>query len=607
MQLKKFGFLLLIPFLSISISVFAQTEVETYQKAKNYFDQGEYSFAMEYFRQISAEKKNSPYQPYASFYYALAAYQSGQKSTAKSMWLQMENKNAKWSNINEVYYWLSELYFEEDDYSNGVLYAKKAGLPEAANLMKVQLDSADNLEELERVYYQFPKDEVVAKALASKIVQQPITARDNALLEEIMDKFDFKQSDFGLAQVGESTLKDTYQVAVLLPFLFDGLNNPRGTVRNQFVMSLYHGMQEAVAVLNKNGKKIELLAYDTRRDSTVTAGLLSLPEMKSMDLIVGPLFPVPSKLTSDFCYENHINMIHPLSSSSNVIGSNPFSFLFQSSIEARALAAAQVAIDSIKNKNTMIFYEDNTRDSLSAYTYAQRIMEEGFEVLKIQAVRDTTVRATFDMLTRKFERVYSEEKADSIRTADPERVIKERRSTKEKGETEFYEEFFRIKPDSIGHIYVASSNTLFASNYISAIEIRADSTVIIGRGEWRDSESLTLSEMEKLGVYFVDPLYEQKGKYSYQKFRDNYIYKYRMVPNENAKVGYDMMLMLGKMMIKYGSYFQNGNVEEGFVPGEIYTGVWYDAMNYNQYVPITVMKGSELQIVNKRIDGKGEE
>lgn len=607
MRLKKFGFLFFIPFLSISFSVFAQTDAESYQKAKNYFNQGEYSFAMEYFRQISAEKKNSPYQPYASFYYALAAYQSGQKSTAKSMWLQMENKNAKWSGIHDVYYWLSEVYFDEDDYSNGVLYAKKSGLPEAADLMKIQLDSADDLKSLERVYYQFPKDETVAKALASKIVQQPITARDNVLLDEIMEKFDLEQSDFGLAQVGESTMKDTYRVAVLLPFLFDGLDNPRGTIRNQFTMSLYHGMQEAVAVLNKKGKKIELLAYDTRKDSAVTAGLLSLPEMKSVDLIIGPLFPVPNKLASDFCYENHINMIHPLSSSSNVIGSNPFSFLFQSSVEARALAAAQVAIDSIENKNAMIFYENNVRDSLSAYTYAQRIMEEGFDVLMIEAVTDTTVRATFDMLTKKFERVYSAERADSIRSADPERIVKERRSIRAKGETEYYEEFFRIKPDSIGHIYVASSNTLFASNYISAVEIRADSTVIIGRGEWRESESLTLSEMEKLGVYFVDPLFEQKGKYAYQKFRDSYIQKYRVVPNENAKLGYDMMLMLGKMMIKYGSYFQNGNVEEGFVPGDIYTGVWYDTMNYNQYVPVTVMKGSELQIVNKRIDGKGEE
>ncbi|MCV9385474.1 ABC transporter substrate-binding protein [Reichenbachiella ulvae] len=607
MQLIKFGFLFFITLFFLSSSLFAQTVEENYLKAKGYFDQEQYSFAMEYFRQISAQHKQSPYQPYASFYYALAAYKTEQYSTAKSMWLQMTTKNKKWEKMPEVYYWLSELYFLEEDYANGVLYAKKSSLPESKKLMEQSLNDVDSVDTLEKIYYQFPDDEVVASALVTKIVAQPITARNHALLDMVLDKFGFKESDFGMAVVGESVKKDTYKVAVLMPFLFDGLDNPRRTIRNAFVMDLFHGMQEAAAQLNKKGKKIELVAYDTKRDSAVTAGLLSLPEMKSMDLIVGPLFPVPHKLASDFCYQNQINLIHPLSSSSDVIGGNPFSFLFQSSIEARALAAAQIAIDSVENKNAMIFYEDNARDSLSAYTYAQRIMEEGFEVLMIEGVVDTTVRSTYNMLTAKYERVYSEAKADSIRSRNSKRVIKERRSTREKDKIEYYEEFFRIAPDSIGHIYVASSKTLFASNYISAIEIRADSTVIIGRGEWRESETLTLEEMERLGVYFIDPLYEQKNKASYHQFRDAYTKKYRKVPTENAKVGFDMMMLLGEMMIKYGSYFQTGNLEEGFVPGKVYSGVWYDRMNYNQYVPITVMKDSELQIVNEPNDGKGEE
>ncbi|MBU2913754.1 hypothetical protein [Reichenbachiella agariperforans] len=607
MQLIKFGFAFLSLIVFSYFSAVAQEDEATYLKAKEYFQAGDYTFAMEYFRKVSANPKSSAYKIYASFYYALSAYEAGELYTAKSMWLQMSQKYPSWPNQSDVNYWLSEVYFQEDDLANGVLYAKKSGLPEGAKLMSQQLAKIDNVEQLEILHYQFPNDELVAKALATRIASKPVSFRNNALLDGVVEKFELNPTEFGRPDIGESQLKDTYQVAVLLPFMFDGLDNPRRTVRNRFVMDLFHGMREAADRLNQDGKRVELLAYDTRRDSAETAKLLMMPEMKGMDLIIGPLFPMPSKLVADFSFQNKINMINPLSTSTEVIGSNPFSFLFNSSIEARALTAAQIAIDSVNNKNAMIFYEDNKRDSLSAYTYAQRIMEHGFEVVMLEPVRDTTVRATYDLLTAKYERRYSEEQKDSILNDDPTRIIKQRRSIKEKDVIDYYEEFFRIAPDSIGHIYVASSETLIASNYISALEIRADSTKIIGRGEWRDSETLTLEEMERLGVYYIDPMFEEMTKPAYMDFRRNYMSRYKKLPSQNVMIGYDLMTLVGDLMIKYGNYFQQGTVEEGFVPGQIFMGVLYGTKNYNQYVPVTQFSESELRIVNKPSDGKREE
>ena len=103
------------------------------------------------------------------------------------------------------------------------------------------------------------------------------------------------------------------------------------------------------------------------------------------------------------------------------------------------------------------------------------------------------------MLTEKYEVIYSKGQIDSLETLDEVHFIKERKSTEKKGEIEYYEEFFTIAPDSIGHIYVASSEALFASNFISVLSIRNDSTPIIGRGNWRKFETLTFEEMERLG------------------------------------------------------------------------------------------------------------
>lgn len=584
----------------ITLSTKGQSHEENYLKAKDYFKRGEYTFAIEYFRNLAKEDSDNKFKAYASFYYGLASYKDGQLNAAKSMWLQMTEKNKKWKSIRDVYYWLSVVYFDESSWSNAILYAKKSKLPEAETLIENRLNQLPDVSQLEKLHYQFPDDKNVAVVLANNLLLVPISTRNITLLGNLIDKFDLDSNRYLNNNIGESQKKDKYKVAVLLPFMFEGLNKPNRTVRNKFVMDLYHGIEEAVSELNIEKTVIELYAYDTRMDSLQTTNLLLKQELKSMDLIIGPLFPIPNSLVSDFSFKNKINVINPLSTSSETVGNNPYSFLFKSSVETNALVAAQLAIDSIENKNAMVFYENNAKDSVNAYTYAQRIQEEGFEVLLLQGLADSTVNTTFKLLTEKYEIQYKPEEAEAIRSAAPDRIIKERKSIHEKDVIEYYEEFFKIAPDSIGHIYVSSSKVLFASNYISAIEIRADSTQIIGNGAWKNSETLTFEEMERLGIYFVDPGLINYHNNAYEKFQNMYLKKYKKSPSVNSSVGYELMSYVGFMLNKYGHYFQTGHIKEGYRKGEFFQGLEYGQYNSNQYVPITKLVDSKLIIVNSK-------
>ncbi|MGL1889426.1 MAG: hypothetical protein OCD76_23125 [Reichenbachiella sp.] len=595
----KFGSLFFLA-ISLSFSSLGQTVQEDYLKAKDYFNSGEYSFAIEYFRQVSLVKENNSFVEYASFYYALSCYKDGQVNKAKSMWQQMSQKNSRWNNISEVYYWMAVVYFEEGDRSSGVLYASKANLSQADQLTQVELAKIQNVSELELLYYKFSDDVIVGSALADLIVKQPISARNIELLKIVVVKFELDTNYYLSNNIGESQIKDQYKVAVLLPFMFESLEKPSRTMRNKFVMDLYHGIEEAATQLNMSGEKILLYAYDTKRDSATTAGVLDMQELKSMDLIIGPLFPAPSQLVLDFSYKYKINTIHPLSTSSDIIGANPYSFLYKSSVETQALVAAQLAIDSVENKTAMVFYERNKKDSINAYTYAQKIQEEGFEIVAFMGVVDTTINTTYDLLTSKYEITYFEYQKDSILRIDSDRVIKERKSIKEKDVMEYYEEFFTIAPDSIGHIYVASTKALFASSYISALEIRNDSMVLIGRAEWRNVESLTFEEMERLGMYFIDPDYMRFHGGEYHKYQNMYLQKYKKSPSMNSIVGYELMYLIGNLMIDNGNYFQKSNIENGFVKGRLFQGVEYGPYNSNQYVPITKLVDSKLIIVNSK-------
>ena len=61
------------------------------------------------------------------------------------------------------------------------------------------------------------------------------------------------------------------------------------------------------------------------------------------DLIIGPLFENTFEVASDYSYNNRVNIINPLSTSSDLIKHNPYAFLFRSTIEVQSRKTAEIA------------------------------------------------------------------------------------------------------------------------------------------------------------------------------------------------------------------------------------------------------------------------
>lgn len=601
---RIFSLLVMLVFAD-SLLVSAQSAQSTYLTGKQYFNEGKYNLAIESFKQLANPNAEHGFREYASFFYGLSAYKNAQLGLARSMWLQMVEKYPSWNRIDEVNYWLAQVYFEEGKPTQGTYYAKKSQLPEVRGMLKHHLGEITDPETLIFIQKQYPEDKEIGYSLAELISNQPLGSRDFALLSDLIARFNFNSNEFGLPEVGDSQMKNEYNVAVLMPFLFDGLDDIRRVSRNRFVMDLYEGMVEGAEFVSQNGAKVRIRAYDTRRNEEETRKILDREEMKSMDLIVGPLFPGPSKVTSDFCFEYQINMINPVSSNSRVIQNNPYSFLFKPSSEIQGIAAAEYAKDKFENRNTIIFYNESEQDSLMAARYREKIVAEGYDIIHYLNVNDSLILRVNEMLTQTYEDTLSRAEADSV-SLIPGRIVKERKPRDEKGNItyendsiEYYEEHFVIAPDSIGHIFLASSNPLHAANLVSAVEIRNDTIPLIGRGNWTNFEMLTMEELEGLDIVFVDPNFSDPGTDSHQVFRTNFHKKYKKEPSLNNKIGYELLIYVGTMMQQYGHYFQKGGIASGFVKGKVLHGTNIGAFNFNQVVPITRLKDSYLQVVNE--------
>src|SRR5688500_7316818 len=180
--------------LFVNLGLWAQLDYpKQYQNAKDFFRQGKYNLAMETFKPLIAYDQKNQYSPYASFYYALAAYKQGYRAVAKDMFLQIKNVHSKWDRMEEVNLWLGKIYMEDKDYFQGIkilnaIPDKK--VEETIKGIKLQhLSEITDVETLRMMQEEFTKDETVARALAQALSKNLSDEADKQALENLIDRF----------------------------------------------------------------------------------------------------------------------------------------------------------------------------------------------------------------------------------------------------------------------------------------------------------------------------------------------------------------------------------------------------------------------------------
>ncbi|SMO41403.1 ABC-type branched-chain amino acid transport system, substrate-binding protein [Saccharicrinis carchari] len=96
--------------------------------------------------------------------------------------------------------------------------------------------------------------------------------------------------------------------------------------RSRTFVEFYQGVLIAVDSLKKQGVNIRLHTFDTAPDTNRVKQILALPQLKTVDLIIGPAYASNLNLVSDFSLKNQIKMVYPLSNVNNCLNTNPYLF-----------------------------------------------------------------------------------------------------------------------------------------------------------------------------------------------------------------------------------------------------------------------------------------
>jgi LysM repeat protein len=136
------------------------------------------------------------------------------------------------------------------------------------------------------------------------------------------------------------TATNMIRLAFLLPLNQNSTTQQNNTTR---FIDFYAGSLLAIKKAKENNYSLEIFTFDTEKSDEKLKEILSKPEMKSVDLIIGPAYSNQISLISDFAKENKINVLIPFSSKVYEISVNPYLLQFNPN-------DTQIEMDFLMNK-----------------------------------------------------------------------------------------------------------------------------------------------------------------------------------------------------------------------------------------------------------------
>ena len=599
-----FKTLILTSFLAASFSqVAAQSPQTIFEEGRELFNAKQYALALVKLQPLTSIQEDSDLVRYASYYYAVSAYNSGDARTAKNMFLQVAQRYPDWSELNEVNYWLGALAFEEKDPKLAIEYLDKIQGSELTDQIQTLKDfhfgKITDMDMLKELLSENPKEPVLASQLADQILKLDVADQDIDLLEQLSEQYDLTL-DLGIEGIDSSPKKAIYNVGLFLPFTYSDDSLRLENIQKDWTLRFYEGVKLGLEKLTEEGVGINLITFDTRSREISLSDMLKTEEARSLDLIIGPVFQSSVLQVSAFAKEQQINMLNPLSSNSEVIKDNPFAFLYYPSNESLAIEAAEYAVANFtKNRNVAIFYS-GLGDRSRAELYREIIEKDSFNVPIFELIRPQESSKIQQMLVEE-----EEVDKDSVVVAD---MLAEMDSLRDAGvrdweiydERDFLEKSLLILPDSIGHIFVASDASSLSSSTISAIDAREDTIMYIGSSRFLTSEQgISFEQLERVNAIFTGSNWIEYSTDEVAEFRERYELAYNAYPRKDDRLGdpylgYDIIVSYGRLLYQYGQYFQIGLKRKAGIKGVLTDEFDYRFSNDNRFIPVFRITNSQV-------------
>ena len=320
-------------------------------------------------------------------------------------------------------------------------------------------------------------------------------------------------------------ISDKLNISLLLPFMLEdadslmanGLDPNVCNLNSKTINSidLYNGLLIGLYELKKKGYQIDLNVFDTYYDTTVINQILEDSIFKKSNLIIGPVFSTNIKKVRNFSRSNSVPMITPFDIPNQALFMYPDLFKY---FPSKVTQSAKIGsyLKQVKSDYNIILISNG--DDKKSNTYAKIIAENYADTIVIND--SITAIDTLSYL-----RLFRGESTSSIRD-----VVDSKK-----------ENLFVVAASDIPFLTFIFNDLLELSN--SEKFFRAKFS-ILGFQELFDMNSIDIKYKNNFRLKF-----SSKGRIDYSNeksinFVEEYQDKFKMSPQENAFLGYDLLISM---------------------------------------------------------------
>ncbi len=317
------------------------------------------------------------------------------------------------------------------------------------------------------------------------------------------------------AEEKKKAKKDKYNITYLLPFSIDEaeLSQMMGEEKITGYQPLaaiefYEGALMALDTLKKYGVTLDITVLDNKKDSLLTSILLNTGELKTADLIIGPVFNESLKAGALFAKQNEIYMLSPLSPSANLTNENQYFLMANSTLHTQLLKTIEYISTGHPKANFILAYRTDKENEMKIATEFKSAFEEVKKNNPFITLREAY---TFSGISSNMNAI---------------------------------ENF----------VFISSNEELFVNSLLRDLSksARDKDITLIGLQSILSFESVSLDYFENLHLHYPTAYWVDQNKSVVQNFNTAFTAKYDIKPSEYAYRGYDLTLYFGSMLKNYG-------------------------------------------------------
>lgn len=539
--MRKIFFLILLIFSSFHL--YAQVDLQNYERGKKLLGYGNWQEAMEMLRPYMDSRQYGELSNYAHFHFARAAFGNGQYELAKGA-LESVLDEKRWRHTDEARYLLILSHFHQDE--------NEEALSEISNLRNETLR-----EEAERATYNFMKDanltwlisnlkrfednDGYALAVRSQLERKTVMSADERRIFQ-----DIRKESSGGQAPPQRTSNQALDIAVVLPFNYSGGSGVSRLQGGNFIFEYYKGLRLAIEEAKNDGMEVNMKVFDTERKPEVIEKILRDPFFQVADIIIGPVYPEETNIITPFAEYNKIPQVNPLSNLEENIEGAEYSYLFRPSTSAMAKGIIEYANRRSTSKKIAIAYSSTSKDELLAKQLASVAEQRGFQVVRNQKIDNKSTRSFL---------------ADMG--------------------------ISRGRNASADIIVILSDDPNVASPAFTVMEALNYHVPVIVPDSWLYFDFANFEMMQDQNIRFIgNNTIDFEGE-NLDKFRDNFYSKYQVFPGQFGHLGYETFNWVKQNLNpSVGFDFSRNLKRAGEQEGNLTFGYNYTNGRANQMVPI---------------------